>query len=312
MLEDEYVKSLGKLDEMGKKVIWSTCISGSQIRKLFYNFKELYFEKTTITADKILSEKATEKMEMGKIMEGVIRERAKEKFHLDIQYTPDTYALKANPFFTANIDGYIKNENDELEIIEIKNTEEMDIEKVYEYYKYQIQYYMWFFNAVKGRLIILSNGWKLQMKEVERDEALEFQIVERCNALCSMIKDQNTDNKFFNSEKEEETTDSVIKYLDNTEPAYEQLRQLVELKAKSKELEAEIEGLENELKEYAQGDKKVILVSENNQYALTTIVKKGNIKYKEYFKDKGIAESELEQYRGENSTYVKGVLTTLN
>jgi len=82
-LEDKFVKSLGVLDEESKKIIWNTCISGSQIKKMFYNIRDLYNEKRTVGVEKVFSEKAEEKMKMGRLIEPFIRETASKEFGLE-------------------------------------------------------------------------------------------------------------------------------------------------------------------------------------------------------------------------------------
>lgn len=311
MLEDNFVQSLGNLDEDGKKVIWNTCISGSQIKRMFYNMKSFLMEKQTVGVEQIFSDKANEKMEMGRFMEDVIRNLAKRKWCLDIQYTSDTYALKANPMFTANIDGFIKNADGSLEIIEIKNTEETDIEKLYDYYKYQIQYYMWFFNAKSARLIALSNGWHLQQLVVEPDEQLQFEIVERANAICKAIKTGELDDKYFGANVEETDAKGVtIKYLENE--MEEKLDKLYDLKQDIVSKEDEVKALEQEIKDlYANENEKVILATGKCNYTLTISERKGTINYKQYLADHNIDSIELEEYRGATTTTVRGVFTKI-
>lgn len=309
MLEDDFVQSLGNLDEEGKKIIWNTCISGSQIKRMFYNMKSFLMEKQTIGVEQIFSDKANEKMEMGRIMEAVIRDTASKKWDLNIQYTSDTYALKANPMFTANIDGFIKNADGSLEIVEIKNTEETDIEKLYDYYKYQIQYYMWFFQAKSARLIALSNGWHLQQFVVKPDEQLQFEILERANAICKAIKTGELDEKYFGANVEETDAKGVtIKYLEDE--MEEKLDKLYDLKIDVAAKEDEIKALEQEIKDlYASEDEKVILATGRCNYSLTTSQRKGTIDYKQYFADNEIDMSTLETYRGATTTTVRGVFT---
>ena len=309
MLQDEFVQSLGNLDEDGKKVIWNTCISGSQIKRMFYNMKSFLMEKQTIGVEQIFSDKANEKMEMGRIMEAVIRDTASKKWDLNIQYTPDTYALKANPMFTANIDGFIKNADGSLEIVEIKNTEETDIEKLYDYYKYQIQYYMWFFQAKSARLIALSSGWHLQQLVVKPDEQLQFDILDRANAICKAIKTGELDEKYFNTELEEKDAKGVdIRYMEGE--MEQKLDKLFELKNEVAEKEETIKALEQEIKDlYANEAEKVILATGKCNYSLTTSQRKGTIDYKQYFADNEIDMSTLEAYRGKTTTTVRGVFT---
>lgn len=309
MLEDDFVQSLGNLDEEGKKIIWNTCISGSQIKRMFYNMKSFLMEKQTIGVEQIFSDKTNEKMTMGRIMEAVIRDTASKKWDLNIQYTPDTYALKANPMFTANIDGFIKNADGSLEIIEIKNTEETDIEKLYDYYKYQIQYYMWFFNAKSARLIALSNGWHLQQFVVKPDEQLQFEILERANAICKAIKTGELDEKYFGANIEETDVKGVsIKYLENE--MEEKLNKLYDLKQDVAAKEDEIKSLEQEIKDlYANETEKVILATGKCNYTLTVSERKGTVNYKQYLADHNIDSIELEEYRGATTTTVRGVFT---
>lgn len=310
ILENEYVKSLGNLDEDGKKIIWNTCISGSQVKKLFYNMREVYTEKKTIQTEKIFSEKATQKMAMGKALEPVIRNLASEKWNLDIKYSPDTYALTANPFFTANIDGYREIPNG-IEIIEIKNTEEKDIEKLYDFYKYQIQYYMFFFQAKSARLIALSNGWNLQQLEIEPDEELQKQIVDRCNALAKAIQEGVLDPEYFNEAPKEDAAEIHISYLQGTEFG-EKLNKLNELKQSEDAIKEEIESLENDIKNtFAEENKKVVLATETCNYTLTVTERKGTVDYKALLKDYDIANDVVEKYRKDSTKVIKGVLTEL-
>lgn len=311
VLQDAFVKSLGKLDEDSKKIIWNTCISGSQIKRMFYNMKSFLMEKQTVGVEQVFSDKANEKMEMGKVMERVIRDTASKKWDLNIQYSPDTYALVENPFFTANIDGFIKNADGSLEIVEIKNTEETDIEKLYDYYKYQIQYYMWFFNAKSARLIALSNGWHLQQLVVGRDEALIGEILNRANAICKAINTGELDEKYFGTNIEETDAKGVtIKYLENE--MEEKLDKLYDLKIDVAAKEDEIKVLEQEIKDlYASEAEKVILATGKCNYSLTTLQRKGTIDYKQYFADNEIDMSTLEEYRGATTTTVRGVFTKI-
>lgn len=309
MLEDDFVQSLGNLDEEGKKIIWNTCISGSQIKRMFYNMKSFLMEKQTIGVEQIFSDKANEKMEMGRIMEAVIRDTASKKWDLNIQYTSDTYALKANPMFTANIDGFIKNADGSLEIVEIKNTEETDIERLYDYYKYQIQYYMWFFQAKSARLIALSNGWHLHQLEIKPDEQLQFDILDRANAICKAIKTGELEEKYFGlDDSNNESKGVTIKYLEDE--MEEKLDKLYDLKMDVAAKEDEIKALEQEIKDlYASEDEKVILATGRCNYSLTTSQRKGTIDYKQYFADNEIDMSTLETYRGATTTTVRGVFT---
>ena len=308
MLQDEFVKSLGVLDEDGKKIIWNTCISGSQIKRMFYNMRSFLMEKKTVGVEQFFSDKANEKMEMGRIMEAVIRDTASKKWNLNIQYTPDTYALIANPMFTANIDGFIKHEDGSLEIIEIKNTEEEDIEKLYDYYKYQIQYYMWFFNAKSARLIALSNGWHLQQKLVERDEQLQHDILERANAISKALSTGELDERFFNTEVTEDAKGIEIKYMEGE--MEQKLDKLYDLKNEVAEKEEIIKAWEQEIKDlYASETDKVILATGKCNYSLTTSERKGTINYKQYFADNEIDQDILESYRGKSTITVRGVFT---
>lgn len=309
MLQDEFVQSLGNLDEEGKKIIWNTCISGSQIKRMFYNMKSFLMEKKTIGVEQIFSDKTNEKMEMGRIMEAVIRDTASKKWNLNIQYTPDTYALRTNPMFTANIDGFRRTEDGSLEIIEIKNTEEEDIEKLYDYYKYQIQYYMWFFNAKSARLIALSNGWHLQQLVVGRDEALIEEILNRANAIAKAIKTGELDERYFTNDIEEKDAKGIdIKYMEGE--MEQKLDKLFELKNEVAEKEEIIKAWEQEIKDlYASDTDKVILSTSKCNYSLTTSERKGTINYKQYFVDKQIDTEELEAYRGKSTITVRGVFT---
>lgn len=313
-LEDKFVKSLGVLDEESKKIIWNTCISGSQIKKMFYNIRDLYNEKKTVGVEKVFSEKAEEKMKMGRLIEPFIRETASKEFGLKIEYLPDTFAQIANPFFTANIDGFIETEEG-LEIVEIKNTEEEDMEKLYEYYKYQIQYYLWFFNAKRARLIALSKGWKLQQLIVERDEPLQMEIVDRANALSKALTEGVFDEMYFSEEEKRiDEANVIIKYLEEQSEISEKINKLKDLKDNAVTIDTMIKELESEIKDiYADDDNKVSLVTDRCTYTLSTIPRKGTINYKQYFKDNNISDTDpiLEQYRGKETKVIRGVFTNL-
>lgn len=306
----ENFSPLGLLDKQEKNIIWNTTISGSQIRKLFYNIKELYNDKKTQNINSINSVIVEEKMKRGIALEPLIREMAKKEFDLDIKYDPTTFAQVNQPFCTANIDGYIEHEDTTLDIVEIKNTTEMDIEKSYEYYKYQIQYYIWFFRANGAYLITLANGWKLQKKYIEPDMELIQQILDRILALYEALKNNKFDNKIFNENNDNNIKDSEVVYLESI--AEQNLNRLGDLKKTIETLEEEADILEKELKDnFAKEDKTVTLATNNYSYKLTTSVRKGNIKYKDLLKDKNISDEEAEKYRGENTIIVKGVLTSL-
>lgn len=301
---------LGFLGKDEKNIIWKTTISGSQIRKLFYNIKEVYNNKKTQVTNDIFSTVVEEKMKRGIMLEPIIRDMACKEFNLNIKYDPTTFAQREQPFCTANIDGYIENEDTTLDIVEIKNTTETDIEKSYEYYKYQIQYYIWFFRAKGAYLITLSNGWKLQKKYIEPDMTLIQQILDRILALYNALKKDEFDNVLFNENNNDTNKETELIYLSDV--AEKDLDKLGDLKMKIKELEEEANTLEKDIKDnFAEDNKSVTLATNRYAYKLTTITRKGSVKYKDLLKDKNISDEEIEKYRGEDITLIKGVLTTI-
>ena len=175
-------KTLGEIPYEDKKDIWANKMSGSQVKRVFTDLENLYKEKVgekePVNLNNIPG--LAERLEMGNFMEPVIIKRAMEVHGLDIKIDKSTFESTNDEWFTANIDGYIgKDINNVEEIIEVKNTTVEDNAKLLDSYKYQIAYYMWFFNAKRAKLIALRNGFELVVINVDRNETFEKQMLEK-------------------------------------------------------------------------------------------------------------------------------------
>lgn len=158
-------KTLGMLSDEQKKDIWKNKISGSQIKRIVTEPDIVWQEKKGVIEpfNPGINPIIADKMWMGNFQEDNIIKMAMVKYGLDIKIDKDTFQSDDYPLRTANIDGYIGTDINNIDyIIECKNTTTENVAELVERYKYQLKYYTSFFNAKKGGIFLfLVNGWQL-------------------------------------------------------------------------------------------------------------------------------------------------------
>lgn len=187
------MKSLGILTQEQKEDIWKNKMSGSQVKRIFSDAKNLWLEKTGEKEIVDLSKtKAQKFLQAGTYMEEHIIEMAKLSFDdlKDIKVTKETFASEEDDYFTANIDGYIGNDINNVDyIIEIKNTTCTSDTELLERYEKQIRYYSAMFNAEYGAyLVAFINGNELRKLFIERDREKELEIFTAINGFRDAVE----------------------------------------------------------------------------------------------------------------------------
>lgn len=187
------MKSLGILTQEQKEDIWKNKMSGSQVKRIFSDAKNLWLEKTGEKEIVDLSKtKAQKFLQAGTYMEEHIVEMAKLSFDdlKDIKVTKETFVEEGDGYYTANIDGYIGNDINNVDyIIEIKNTTCTSDTELLERYETQIRYYSSLFGAEKGAyLIAFVNGNELRKIFIERDLDKEFEIFTAINGFRDAVE----------------------------------------------------------------------------------------------------------------------------
>lgn len=279
MQQKNMFHTLGQLTHEQKQNIWTNKMSGSQVKRVFNDAYNLWMEKTGQAEAIDLSKTgAKEALEMGNIMEDVILNRAIEVHGWDIKVDKDTFESNVNPWFTANIDGYIGADINNVEtIIEIKNTTCDDPNELLNRYYLQVAYYMWFFNAKDAKLVYLVNGQKLKFIPIIRDMEFEKEMI----ATLESFRDSIVLGMSPAIPESEEEAEKILT-LEEENVEFEvktNFERLAEVRAQLKELketeEAILEGLKNKFSDY----KKVTFQSGVMVYEKTTTQRAGNVDY---------------------------------
>lgn len=316
-------KTLGETTLEQKQDIWTNRMSGSQVKRVFSDALNLYKEKIGEKEPIDLSKtKVAERLEMGNIMEPIIVERAKDIFGLDIKVDKDTFESTDDEWFTANIDGYIGTDiNNISEIIEIKNTTETNNEKLVSRYRLQIAYYMWFFNAKSAKLIALKNGHELEAIHIARDEEFELEMLNKLHNFKDAIvlgippttqTKEEIEEKGRNIELTEETIKVEMKDSQEILNTFEELK---EVNGEIKELKDKKETYEKILKKSSLMDfNKVEVTSGINKYQKLVSERKGAVDYGKMLAALGAKYgfdylAELEKYRKKGSTTITFKIT---
>lgn len=240
------MRSLGILSQEEKEQIWGNRMSGSQAARVVNDeiniFDEFMGTKEPIDLSKV--EKIQERLEMGNFMEPVIIQRAKEKLEQfkDIKITKETYELEDDDFFTANIDGYIGEDINNVDaIIEIKNTTVEDMSVLIDRYKHQIRYYSKLFDAKDGAyLIALVNGHRLEVVHFPRNKELEDELFLNINNFRTSLELNIRPSEVG---KEPDLLEEV------TQEDAELFEEYDELKFQEKELKKQIKEVDKKIRE---------------------------------------------------------------
>ena len=150
-----------------KEKIWSTeNLSGSK-------FKRWVLNPETFNDNDVDLSFIEEKLEWGNLLEDTILKEVVKNFDLKLTDNFKNTFNKDNTFY-ANIDGMADNEYGERFIIEIKNSEITDFDRLKETYKYQMAYYSYFFKIKKVIFAVLINGCKLRTEIIDFSDEWEF------------------------------------------------------------------------------------------------------------------------------------------
>lgn len=209
-----------------KEKLWKRNISGSMVKNVLKQPKTTFLIKMGYLKDikvgqspleRIIpgfNKKSIEKTFWGNQLEEQVLIGVNKMFYQnlggkEIQFDKRTFRSNWKERITANIDGFIvkertvstfkKNapdiENIDM-IIENKNMEakgntEQDYNNLLDVamnrYEYQIRFYMWFFNAKRGLLNVLINGWKIKQVIFIRNKQKEDNIVDKVSTFLNII-----------------------------------------------------------------------------------------------------------------------------
>lgn len=112
------------------------------------------------------SEVGIQKMEMGKVMEPVIKELVERTFNIKLTVDKQRYCHDIYDYFTIEFDAL---HYDTKTVYEFKNTEK-DEKAILQTYYPQVQFAMYMIGWDQARICYLRNGWELGYIDVKRDE----------------------------------------------------------------------------------------------------------------------------------------------
>lgn len=112
------------------------------------------------------TESSMQKINMGHLMEPVIKQAVEERIGKELTLDKNRYMHDDYDFLTIEFDAL---DNEEGIVYEFKNTEH-DEEHIRNMYYPQVQSAMAITGYNKARICFLRNGWNLQMIDIERDE----------------------------------------------------------------------------------------------------------------------------------------------
>lgn len=238
-----------------KETIWNELnLSGSKFKE--WCLKPNEFVKNE---KKEFPEFMREKIDFGNKLEDFIFETAK-KSNNKYNFIKDKHTYRHNEYYFcyANVDGFFINKENEKGILEIKNTESTNIDKLVDNYKYQVLYYCWFFGLKNVMFSFLINGCRFRVVEFTfedvdiewaENKVLEFKTYLETNKLPKpakmLISKQNQDSEIKQVLKDYDTKIDIYKDLKN-----------------------EIENLELRIKEYCENSSEQL---ESQNYIFTVI-----------------------------------------
>lgn len=253
-----------------------------------------------------LSETSRQKVEMGKIMEPIIKDLVEK--NLDVRLTVDKkrYCHDELPRFTVEFDA-IDYEN--RVVYEFKNTEK-DEKAILQTYYAQVQFAMYIINFKKARICFLRNGWDLNYIDVARDDNFIKYMVEvgkyYVDCLDNRIEpdleyiDGIVDNiEFYRGEKN--TLKGVGVNLDLNQDEVDLLYQWKDIKSQIDLLEFEEQKIKGMLSnKYGKYSDSTI------SYSNVESVREGGINIKELLKD--YPEIDVRKYLKEDTKFTRQML----
>lgn len=220
-----------------KKAIWAELnLSGSKFKNWCLKPEEFVLNKETV-----FPEFMREKIDFGNKLEDFIFDTAKNsKKKYNFIKDKNTYQHDTYNFCYANVDGFFLSDN-EKGILEIKNTETTNIDKLIDTYKYQVLYYCWFFGLKKVMFAFLINGCRFRTAEFSfSDEDIQFatdRVLEFKNYLDT--KKIPEIKKLIIEKKDKNEIETVAKEYDEKIAIFQELKN-------------DIENLEMKIKEHCE------------------------------------------------------------
>jgi predicted phage-related endonuclease len=116
--------------------------------------------------EETFTETGKQKMEMGKVMEPIIKDLVEKTLNVKLVVDKNRYQHDIHDMFTIEFDAL---DVDNGVIYEFKNTEK-DEKTILKTYYPQVQFAMYMSNYQHARICYLRNGWELGYIDVKRDE----------------------------------------------------------------------------------------------------------------------------------------------
>lgn len=227
-----------EITEQPKQEIWNNLnISGSKFKQ--WCIKPDIF---VLNEKKEFPEFMKEKLDFGNKLEDFIFDTAKNS-NKKYNFIKDkkTYQHKEYKYCFANVDGFFLDKNNEKGILEIKNTEMSNIDKLIDNYKYQVLYYCWFFGLKKVMFAFLINGCRFRIAEFEfNDEDIKWAL-NRILEFGHYLKTKEIPkiNKFIIEKNDNDEIEKTLADYDNKINIFQDLKN-------------EIENLERIIKEHCE------------------------------------------------------------
>lgn len=142
-------------------------------RSQYISVVEQYFIDTKQVRD-VVTEVGRRKMEMGHVMEPIIKDLVEKQFGIMLTVDKTRYQHDVHDSFTVEFDA-LDYENEV--VYEFKNTEKSEEEILRTYYP-QVQFAMYMIGWSQARICYLKNGWFLGTIDIARDENFIANMVE--------------------------------------------------------------------------------------------------------------------------------------
>lgn len=253
-----------------------------------------------------MTETSRRKVEMGKIMEPIIKDLCEKAFNVVLTIDKERYCHDELPRFTIEFDAL---DYENHVIYEFKNTEK-DEKSIRQSYYAQVQFAMFIRNWHKARICFLRNGWDLNYIDIDRDDNFIEHMVEvgkyYIECLDNLIEpdleyiDSIADKiNFYRGEAN--TLKGVGVSLDLTQDDIDLLYQWKDIKSQIDLLEYEEQKIKGILSEkYGKYSDSAI------SYSNVETIREGGINIKELLKDH--PEIDIRQYQKDDTKFARQVL----
>lgn len=295
------------MKEISTKIVG---VSSSKIDAILNKSKfrtalEQYLLDTKQIAD-VLSETSRQKVEMGKIMEPIIKDLCEKAFGVNLTVDKKRYCHDELPRFTIEFDAL---DYENRVIYEFKNTEK-DEKAILQTYYPQVQFAMYIKNWNKARICFLRNGWDLNYIDVERDENFIEHMVEVGKYYIGCLDNRiEPDLEYIDSiadkinfyRGEENTLKGVGVTLDLTQDEVDLLYQWKDIKSQIDALEFEEQKIKGILSQkYGKYSDSSI------SYTNVETIREGGINIKELLKDH--PEIDVRKYLKDDTKFTRQML----